>query len=108
MMGSLILVHELRATVGVKRPVKLDIGGAQFDAGKLHLLVGGNGAGKSTFVRTLLSFHPIQQGKITWFCLTARVCTSSPTSAGARPWTFSSMWDMYRKAVRDRSGLTSP
>lgn len=71
MMEPVIVVHQLQAKVGVKIPVELKIDGAQFDAGKLHLLVGGNGAGKSTFLRTLLGFHPIQGGDITW-CLPDR------------------------------------
>jgi ABC-type multidrug transport system ATPase subunit len=63
-MASLVRITGLRTGVGSR--VHFSIDNVSFESGKLHLLVGSNGAGKSTFLRILLGFEPITSGQIIW------------------------------------------
>jgi phospholipid/cholesterol/gamma-HCH transport system ATP-binding protein len=56
----------VRAAIGPRAALEFSIDTADFERGVLHLLVGGNGCGKSTFVRILLGFRSIQRGSLTW------------------------------------------
>jgi ABC-type multidrug transport system ATPase subunit len=64
--STAVAVQNLRAVIGPRASLEFSIDEARFERGMLHLLIGGNGVGKSTFVRLLLGFRPIQQGSITW------------------------------------------
>jgi ABC-type multidrug transport system ATPase subunit len=65
-MVAAVTVAGVRAAVSPDGEIVMAVDQAEFERGKLHLLIGGNGVGKSTFVRTLLGFRPIASGKITW------------------------------------------
>jgi ABC-type multidrug transport system ATPase subunit len=65
-MSALISIAGLRGSIGPRGSPKVVIDEAHFERGVLHLLIGGNGFGKSTLLRMLLGFKPIYRGTITW------------------------------------------
>jgi len=66
MTEPLICIRGLRGAVGTRGLPEMTVEAADFERGALHLLMGGNGFGKSTLIRMLLGFKPFKQGTITW------------------------------------------
>ena len=66
MTEPLICIRGLRGPVGTRGLPEMAVEAADFERGALHLLMGGNGFGKSTLIRMLLGFKPFQRGTITW------------------------------------------
>ncbi|MDG2535519.1 ATP-binding cassette domain-containing protein [Sphingomonas sp. HITSZ_GF] len=65
----LLSVHDLEACVG--QDVQIRVPEMKFEAGKLHLLVGDNGSGKTSLVRAILGLIP-SRGRIVWEFSTGR------------------------------------
>ena len=59
---SVLEIKEL--TIGYEELILLENASLSMDAGQLIGLVGQNGVGKSTLLRTLIGFHNYHQGKI--------------------------------------------
>lgn len=62
----LVSIKGLRGAVGSAGTPEMIVDAADFERGVLHVLMGGNGFGKSTLVRMVLGFKPIDRGTITW------------------------------------------